>query len=45
VAQWLWKEVSDIIKILVGRYFESVGKLWLSRKKFKIVNVLTSAAL
>jgi hypothetical protein len=45
VAKWFWKEVSEIINFPVGSDFESIGKLWLSDKRFKTVNVLTSAAL
>jgi hypothetical protein len=41
----VWAEVTEILKISAGQSFESVAQLWLNDKKYKIVNVLTSAVL
>jgi hypothetical protein len=45
IARWLWNELSEILEFPVGNDFESIGKMWLSSKRFKTVNVLTSASL
>jgi hypothetical protein len=35
----------DPLELVVGSDFESVVKWWLCDKKYKILNVITSAAL
>jgi hypothetical protein len=41
----MWIEISDCVDLNVGSCFESIGKLWLSNKKFVVTNIFTSAAL
>jgi hypothetical protein len=43
VAQVFWNGISEVIGLPVGYDFESVAKLSLSEKKFKTINVCTSA--
>jgi hypothetical protein len=45
VAQALWSDISEIVDRPVSTDFESVAKLWLSDKKFKMLNVCTCAVL
>jgi hypothetical protein len=45
VAQQLWFNTAKMLGLSVGQNFESIAKLWLSDKKYKLVNVCTSAAL
>jgi hypothetical protein len=41
----MWIEISYCVDLNVGSCFESIGKLWLSNKKFVVTNIFTSAAL
>jgi hypothetical protein len=41
----MWIEISDCVELNVGSCFESIGKLWISNKKFIVANIFTSAAL
>ena len=45
MAEVFWKDISEIIGLSVGTDFESVASLWLSEKKYKAVNVFTTAVL
>jgi hypothetical protein len=45
IARWLWNELSEILEFPIGSDFESLGTMWLSNKRFKTVNALTSATL
>jgi hypothetical protein len=45
VAKVFWKNIYEIIGLSVGADFELVAKVWLGEKKFKAVNVCTTAAL
>lgn len=45
VAKRMWIEISYCVDLNVGSCFESIGKLWLSNKKFVVTNIFTSAAL
>jgi hypothetical protein len=40
-----WEILLEILNLLLGRDFESVAKLWLQNKKFKFVNLCTTAML
>jgi hypothetical protein len=44
VAQAVWVELSEIIGRVVGTDFELVARLWVCDKKFKLINVVTTAA-
>jgi hypothetical protein len=44
VAQAVWVEISEIIGRVVGTDFELVVRLWVCDKKFKLINVVTTAA-
>jgi hypothetical protein len=44
VAKQMWIEISDCVELNVGSCFESIGKLWISNKKFIVANIFTSAA-
>jgi hypothetical protein len=45
VAKCAWEALFEILKIQLGRDFESVAKLWLQNKKYKNANIVTSAML
>jgi hypothetical protein len=45
VAKQVWYFISDVVEVDCGDNFESVAKMWLSNKRFCVVNVFTSAAL
>ncbi|KAJ1272904.1 hypothetical protein BS78_06G238600 [Paspalum vaginatum] len=45
VAKKMWRVLSDILGLKVGCDFHSVGRLWLSDRKFLVHNVLCVAAL
>jgi hypothetical protein len=45
VASRCWNVVSDIPSIQVGVDIINIGKLWLSQKKYSLVNMITSAVL
>jgi hypothetical protein len=45
VAKVMWNEFSDMLGIEIKPDFESVEKMWILRKKFKLVNVCTFAVL
>lgn len=44
VAKQMWLNISETIECRCGDDFESVGKMWLSKKNM-VVNIFTSAAL
>jgi hypothetical protein len=39
VAKMLWSELSEMFDIQIGTDFESVSKLWLCNKKWKMLNI------
>jgi hypothetical protein len=41
VGQSLWVQLSEILGLEVGNDFESLAKMWLSEKRFSVVNVCT----
>jgi hypothetical protein len=43
VARQILLNVAEMINLPVGQDFESIAKRWLSDKKFKLVNICTSA--
>jgi len=45
VAKQIWVYISECFGFNVGMNFESIGNMWLSRKKFIVHNILTSAVL
>jgi hypothetical protein len=45
VARQVWANISECLDLQCGDGFESIGKMWLSTKKFMIANIFTSAAL
>jgi hypothetical protein len=45
VAQQMWVNVAELVDFPIGQNFESIAKLWLSEKKYKLVNIFTSAVL
>jgi hypothetical protein len=45
VARQMWVYISLVLDVHCGNDFESIAKMWLSRKKFVVANILTSAAL
>jgi hypothetical protein len=45
VAKQTWLHISDCFGFSVGVSFDSIGGMWLSRKKFIAHNILTSATL
>jgi hypothetical protein len=45
VAKQMWLEIAECVDQNIGSCFESIGKLWLSNKKFVVTNIITSAAL
>lgn len=45
VAKQVWCNISEAIGRVCGSDFVSIGQLWLSNKKFVVVNMFTSAAL
>lgn len=44
MANQMWVIISEVLELNCGRDFESIGKLWLS-KRYTIANMFTSAAL
>jgi len=44
VAKQIWVYISECFGFNVGMNFESIGNMWLSRKKFIVHNILTSAS-
>ena len=45
VAKQLWSYIFECFGFNVGMNFESIGSMWLGKKKFTVHNILTSAAL
>jgi hypothetical protein len=45
VATSLWEVVSDILKLSIGKSFESVARWWLSDNKNSVLNIFSSATL
>jgi hypothetical protein len=45
VARQVWANISECLDLHCGESFESIGKRWLSTKKFMIANIFTFAAL
>jgi hypothetical protein len=45
VARTIWECVAEVCEKTVGADFELVAKLWLHNKKFKALNVCTTATL
>jgi hypothetical protein len=45
VSVQLWITVAELLGVQVGQDFESVAKLWINNKKFKLINICTSAVL
>jgi hypothetical protein len=45
VAKCAWDALSEMLKIQLGWDFESVAKLGMQNKKYKIANIVTSAML
>jgi hypothetical protein len=45
VARQMWYNIAEILELPVGQKFESIARLWLCDKKYKLVNICTSAAL
>ena len=41
----MWKVLSEALGFEVGKDFVSVGRMWLSNKKFLVHNIVCSAAL
>jgi hypothetical protein len=44
-AQNIWGTISEMLGIRVGMDFESMTKLWLNDKKYRYVNIVTSAVM
>jgi hypothetical protein len=42
-AQFLWQTVAEVTGVGTGHDFESVAKCWLSEKKYRALNVCTTA--
>ncbi|TVU42866.1 hypothetical protein EJB05_09289, partial [Eragrostis curvula] len=40
-----WRQISEIADREVGAHFEQVAALWLDKKKFAAINIVTSAVL
>jgi hypothetical protein len=45
VAKYAWETLSEILNFWTRQDFESVAKLWLQNKKYKFVNLCTTAML
>jgi hypothetical protein len=45
VAKLFWSWIVEITGIPIGADFESVAKCWLSKKRFSMLNMLSSAVL
>ena len=45
VAENIWKLISEILGMDVGKDYESVAKFWISNQKDLIANIMTSAVL
>jgi hypothetical protein len=45
VAQNIWGTISEMLGIRVDMDFESMIKLWLNDKKYRYVNIVTSAVM
>jgi hypothetical protein len=45
IAHTFWGCISRISAVDIGSDYESVGKLWLQEKKYRLLNVLSSAVL
>jgi hypothetical protein len=45
VAKLMWSELSEVVGIEIKPDFESVAKMWVLGKKFRIIIVCTSAML
>jgi hypothetical protein len=45
IAKLLWSHLSDMSNRIIGADFESVAGLWLCEKKFKALNICSSAIL
>jgi hypothetical protein len=45
VAVKMWRLVSQCVGIEVGTSFVNIGTLWLSNKRYVLINMITSAAL
>jgi hypothetical protein len=41
VARSVWETLAEILNVHMGHDFESVEKLWLQYKKYKLVNIFT----
>jgi hypothetical protein len=45
VSRQVLVNISECLDLQCGECFESVGRMWLSNKKYMIANIFTSAAL
>jgi hypothetical protein len=45
VARQMWKGISEALGIEIGNGFETIGRLWLSNKRFLVHNMLSSVSL
>jgi hypothetical protein len=45
VAQCVWKEIAEISGKCLGADFESVAKIWVADKKYKMLNACSTVAL
>jgi hypothetical protein len=45
VSRFAWENLSEILNISIGHDFESVAKFWLHDKKYRLINLCTSAML
>jgi hypothetical protein len=45
IAKLMWSQLSDMSNRIIGTDFESVAGLWLREKKFKSLNICTSAVM
>jgi hypothetical protein len=45
VAKQMWIDISACVNVECGTCLENIEKLWLSNKKFTVVNIFTSTAL
>jgi hypothetical protein len=45
VAKCMWEAISELTGLSLGVDFESIAKLWLSDKRYKCANIITTAAL
>jgi hypothetical protein len=45
IAKMMWCQLCEICNKVVGADFESVARLWLCDKKFKALNICTTAVL